>query len=168
MPTNVHLTWVTIGGVEAKMESGHTFSAFKKQSFPLKVDQSRVKKSHICKRLNLSTNVEPIYFNKISLFFLFNIFFSGGDFRVSELPSFQVFELSRFQISKFPCEREGGRGTDERPDNWSCDLRAHETWKALKISRIRETLNISTDANSSTYTIFFYFILAVPNFFVLF
>ena len=58
----------------------------------------------------------------------------GGlsSFRVSNFLSFQVSELQSFQVSKFPNWRYGGRGTNERPGNWSCYLRANERpWKQL-------------------------------------
>ena len=79
--------------------------------------------------------VEKIYKNNYFCANCFkNIFFGGWwgfwvskfmSLKVPEFPSLQVSKFLSFQVFKWDGAREEGR-TNERPGNWSCDLRANE------------------------------------------
>ena len=105
--------------------------------------QNIIEKSRIQETLNLWTHAYKqkyeyffSYFFCLHIFSFLNLniikifFFEGGlgllSFRVSGLLSFRVSKLPGFQVSKFRSGSDGGTGTNERPGNWSCDLRANE------------------------------------------
>ena len=83
-------------------------------------------KSCIRETLNLLTDADSstdtktasVFLFNFSLFILFYIFCGDG---VTKFLSFLVSKFPSFKFSKW----EGKRGTNERPGNCSCDLRAN-------------------------------------------